>query len=100
MKIKAVWKFPLSMTTVQDVAVPVGAKFLSVHVQGENETPMLWALVEPKQRIRTKRRILIFTTGQEITETIPLGYIGSFFTEHAGFVGHVFEEFRSQEIVE
>ncbi len=44
----AVWKFPLQVADVQQVLMPQGARLLTVQVQ--DDTPCLWAVVDPASR--------------------------------------------------
>mgnify|MGYP000632690592 CR=1 FL=1 len=44
-----IWKWTLNATDLQSVALPEGAKLLSVQAQGD--MPQLWALVDEKAAI-------------------------------------------------
>ena len=43
---KTIWKYPIAMTDVQNVTMPVGAEILSVQPQGGEL--QLWAIVDPE----------------------------------------------------
>jgi hypothetical protein len=80
---KQIWKYPLELTEMQSIDMPIGAKPLSVGVQGR--TPVLWAEVDPDKSL-TSVVIQIIATG------VPFGtnynFVGTF--QVGGFVGRVF----------
>ena len=83
---KTIWKFPLQITDRQPVVIPVGAKPLTVQLQGDK--PCLWALVDPgKAMRRTTIVIAIYGTGHPIEEG-PGEYISTFQADQ--FVLHAF----------
>ncbi len=86
---KAIWKFSLVVTDVNDIEMPKWAKILKVDVNFE-EQPQMWALVIP-DAIRETRRFRIYGTGHPITAT-NLEFIDTFQQKHLGLVWHVFEE--------
>lgn len=43
---KTIYKYPLDVTDVQEIKLPVGAEILTV--QAQNGTLCLWALVDPQ----------------------------------------------------
>ena len=68
-----------------DIKLPVGARILTVHEQ--NDEVVIWALVDPKAPLET-RRFNIHPTGYSEVSGLET-YIG---TVHIGsFVWHVFE---------
>ena len=56
-------KYHLKVTDGQNILMPIGAEILTV--QMEDETPCLWALVNPKAETEN-RFIEIFGTGNPI----------------------------------
>ena len=83
---RSVWKFPLHMTDLQYVDMPMGAEILTVQMQGEQ--CCLWALCEPENVMRP-REILIHGTGHPVGD---IGrYIGSVQMMGGALVFHVFE---------
>jgi hypothetical protein len=84
-----IWKFPLTITDVQQVLMPHGAIILTCQTQGE--APVLWAIVDP-DRPEANREIHMFGTGHPIP---PNGggrrYIGTFQIAGGSLVFHVFE---------
>lgn len=80
---KNIFKYPL---TSQDctLKLPKGAEILTVKLQ--NETPTLWALVDPKAELEA-RHICIVGTGWELDDNMK--YIETYMEEY--FVWHVFE---------
>lgn len=90
---KSIWKFPLAVDeNIQQILMPADAKILTVALQ--NNTPTIWAEVEP-ERSRLPRRFCIYATGQLFSEpeNFEREYIGTF--QIVGLigtlVGHVFE---------
>ena len=91
-----VWKFLLPVIVGSPVAIglgpfeiemPRGASVLAVAMQ-END-PVLWALVDPKQPME-KRRFLLAGTGEREIPAKGFLYVGTF--QMRWFVGHVFQE--------
>lgn len=83
---KVIWKFTLELEGYQDVEMPAGAEVL--HVAAQDNTPCVWALVDPKA-LRVPRRFLLCVTG-----TSPNGegkHVGTFLLYGGAFVGHVFD---------
>jgi hypothetical protein len=81
----SVFKYPLKLITRVDqkVEMPSMSKILTVHDQYME--PVLWALVEPKNKT-VERYFRVVATGKEA----PSGsYLGTVFIE--GHVWHVFE---------
>lgn len=85
---KTVWKFSLQHQDEQQIEIPAGAQILCVQVQ--QDTPCLWATVNPKEPLE-KRTILIRGTGHTALEG-DLTYIGTYQTMGGMFVWHVFEK--------
>lgn len=85
---KTIWKFPLSITSLQRVEMPEGAEILTVQLQYER--PCLWALVDPEQNT-IQRYFEIHGTGNPIhvDMSVEREYIGTF--QQREFVWHVFE---------
>ena len=87
-----IYKYPLEITDVQEIAMPENAEILYVEIQYDK--PCLWARIDPTQT-NVSRKIYIYGTGDEIAP-IPLAYIGSFMMHGGTFgrapFGHVFQE--------
>ena len=87
---KTIWKFELGVTDKQIVTLPIGAEILSVQTQ--NETPCLWALVNPKSE--TEERVFeMFGTGHPVycDMGIDRKFIGTFQMRNGRLVFHLFE---------
>lgn len=85
---KVVYKYPLQMADVQNIAMPAGAKPLSVQVQ--KGVPCLWALVDPLNE-STVREVRIAGTGHQLPDSVHADEFVSTFQLHNGtFVFHVF----------
>ena len=81
---RSIWKYPLKVTSAQDIEMPDGARILSVQMQGEQ--PCLWAEVDPNQ-VRERRKFFVAATGGPAPERAQ--YLGTF--QNGAFVGHVYE---------
>jgi hypothetical protein len=82
-----IWKFPLLVTDLQSVALPAGAKLLSVQAQGD--MPQLWALVDEMAAIE-HRTFATYGTGDPIPSD-PGAYVGTYQIRGGTLVLHVFE---------
>lgn len=87
---KTIWKFELEVKDKQFITLPQGAELLSVQVQ--NETPCLWALVNPNNEIE-ERCLEVFGTGHRIYYDMGVArnYIGTFQMIKGDLVCHLFE---------
>ena len=84
---KTIYKYPLSITDVQTIWMPSGAKILSV--QEQRDTLCLWAAVD-RDNIEAPRTILIVGTGNPMPYTCN-DFIGTVQTNGGALVWHVFE---------
>lgn len=85
---KSVWKFPLAVADVQQVAVPSGARLLAV--QPQDAGVCLWALVDTSAP-KVSRIIAIVGTGHELPDHGDLKYISTFQLHGGVLVFHAFE---------
>lgn len=83
-----IWKWTLSIKDLQVIEMPMGAKILSVQVQGE--LPQVWAVVDEHQTLKQARRIAIFGTGNPLPGD-PGEYISTFQMHGGERVFHAFE---------
>ncbi|MBX3579959.1 MAG: hypothetical protein KF723_22375 [Rhizobiaceae bacterium] len=84
-----IWKFPLKITDVQDVEMPIGSRILSVAEQ--HGVICLWALVNPHPEAgKAVRRITIVGTGYPVPHGYTADYIGTVLTSGGDLVWHVF----------
>lgn len=89
---KAIWKYPLGIQSLQTLIMPEGAKPLSVQVQGDEIC--LWALVDPETEFcegkNEPRYVYMLATGQKVSDTtFPFeGFIGT--VQTGAFVWHFF----------
>jgi hypothetical protein len=89
---KSIWKFPLQVLDVQDVAMPIGAEILSLQVQPHpmnTGVPCIWALVDPDEPSKCWRTVRIFGTGHPMPDN-PGTYIGTFQIYGGAMVFHAF----------
>jgi hypothetical protein len=59
---KTIFKYPLRITDMQPVMMPMGARPLAVQFQGE--TLCLWAEVDDSRKLRQSRFVYIVGTGR------------------------------------
>jgi hypothetical protein len=83
-----IYKYPVPVQDEPAVWLPQGARVLTVQTQ--REIPYIWALVDPKA-YTTLRVFRLAGTGQPISETDDLRYIGTFQLHDGQFVFHLFE---------
>jgi hypothetical protein len=82
----AIWKFPLEVTDMQNVTMPMGSKLLTVQLQ--NGAPCLWALCDTTAPMRL-RTVWIFGTGHPVP--MHAGeYLGTFQLHSGTLVFHAF----------
>lgn len=80
-----IWKWPLQMTALQDIHLPIGAKYLDVQIQFDQ--PQLWCLCDANAALEP-RRLMIHGTGNPMPDD-PGKYLATFQT--GAFVWHLFE---------
>lgn len=85
-----IWKYPVDLP-VNEHAMPAGARFLALDVQGA--TPTMWWLLDPDAPATDVRTFVVVGTGHREVEP-GMHYVGTF--QLGWFVGHVFarEEFE------
>ena len=81
-------KYPFEIADLVTIAMPKGAKILKF--ANQNETPVIWALVDTNA-IREEVNFLLFGTGHEVPALTNLEYIGSAQFFHGQFVWHLFK---------
>lgn len=84
---KAIWKYPLSLDSRQEILVPLGSKFLCVQVQ--NNIPTIWIMVNPEAELMGQG-FRIIGTGWKLNDAPSGMYLGTFQLD--GFVWHLFED--------
>ena len=85
---KKIFKYQLETTDVQQIEMQQGAEILCIQTQ--NETPCIWALVEPNATV-VKRAFEIFGTGHNIPENANRKYVGTYQLENGQLTFHCFE---------
>ena len=83
-----VWKYDLPWGDIVTLALPIGARVLSVEPQGASAALKLWALVDPNADPEL-RRFRLAGTGHEITDNVS--HISTFQLQDGQIVFHVFE---------
>lgn len=87
---KQIWKYELEIVGNQTIEMPVNAEILTVQIQ--NETPCIWALVDPKQA-KEERRIEVYGTGHDVHYDMGVSrkYLGTYQLHGGSLMFHVFE---------
>lgn len=83
--LRQIWKFPLEVTDVQTISMPMGAKIMHVDVQ--HDQVCLWAGVYPDNS-KMDRTFHLYGTGHAIPDDVQ-DYLGSVVI--GPFVWHLFE---------
>jgi hypothetical protein len=81
-----IYKYPLDITDVQHVPIPLVATMLDVQSQGDKLC--LWALVDPSSPL-VFRTIRVYGTGQSV-DARPAFYAGTAQTNGGALAWHVF----------
>lgn len=82
-----IYKYDLTATDEQQVALPDAAQLLTV--QAQRDTPRLWARIDPAQARSRWLHVRIFGTGHPIAGD-PGDYLGTFQIHGGSLVFHVF----------
>jgi hypothetical protein len=86
-----VWKYHIAVNDLVIIAMPKGAQILTVQLQ--NETPVIWALLNPAETETELRTFICAGTGHNINVPAEkLVYINTYQLLNGGFVGHLFEK--------
>jgi hypothetical protein len=91
--VRAIWKYTLKFTEVQDLDLPLGAELLTV--QAQHGQIVLWAIVDIDEDRKSKRTFVLATNGAPFLPGSWLHrerYLGTFQLNAGSFVGHVFEQ--------
>lgn len=83
-----IFKYQLKTTDIQQIDMPVDAEILCIQTQ--NETPCIWAKVNPDNNI-AKRTFEIFGTGHNIPSAYNRKYVGTYQLRNGDLVFHCFE---------
>ena len=84
---KKIFKYELPIADYLDIAMPYGARVLSVGVQGQDI--LVWALVDPKAPI-VVHMFAIRETGHPVLPEVEQGdFLGTIFS--GPFVWHIFD---------
>lgn len=83
---KTVWKFKIA----QDRAVRMPDGAVPLYTKYKGGSTYLWALVDPKRPLK-ERRLMIVETGETISCSENLNYLGTVYKNSGYRVHHVFE---------
>jgi hypothetical protein len=85
-----IYKYKLSVDTVQAIELPTEAEILSAGAQGKDI--YIWVLVDPESPKKSLRRIHVYPTGQEMkADMYSIRFLGT--VTFDSLVFHVFEEY-------
>ncbi len=84
---KTIWKFPVGVANEQTVAMPEGAKALSVQVQ--KDFLCIWAIVDSEAPVRDVT-VYVCGTGHPLDMGEDTVYVGTVQVASGGLVWHVF----------
>lgn len=86
---KQIWKFPINLDK-SIVQMPKDAEILTIQTQ--NDTPCIWALVNP-ENANESRHFEVYGTGHNIYYEMGIDrkYIGTFQLHGGSLVFHLFE---------
>jgi hypothetical protein len=87
-----IFKYPLTITDYQDIALPAGAKPLCVQMQ--DERPCLWVLVNADREPDHTLTVRIVGTGNPFPDAEECTYVGTFQMFAGGLVWHVFTRWQ------
>jgi hypothetical protein len=87
---KAIYKYPVPLSTEKPTRMPRGAQFLSLQMQ--NDIPCIWAIVDLSQP--NEERPLYWITGQPMPQGFH-NYVGTIQT--GPYVFHLFEFFNETQ---
>ena len=82
-----VWKFELAVASACEVLIPKGWRPLAVQMQ--DETPCLWALVDPAAESEPVG-IVCYGTGHPVMNAEQLDYLGTIQIAGGEFIFHYF----------
>lgn len=83
-----IWKWTLALVGQQTLELPVGARILTVQMQGD--APQLWAACNSETTSKESRHIAIYGTGHPLPDD-PGQYIATFQMHDGALVFHAFE---------
>lgn len=87
---KRIYKYPFEILGKTTVSLPVGAKILTIQIDEKDNTPCIWALVDPTIEMKKKKTLYIYGTGHDIHLIEGLNYLSTI--QKNGFVWHIFDE--------
>jgi hypothetical protein len=91
---EAIWKFPMPVQDIVEIALPTGARILTVQAQGPDKSLVLWAIVCPDAPLET-RRFAVIGTGYLYPQLTYLQYVAT--VQQHVFVWHVFETSQHED---
>lgn len=86
-----IWKYSLAGASIHELAIPAGARVLSV--QHQRDVPVMWVLLRPDAPTVT-RKFRVFGTGETIDLPVSrLQHLGTVQEWGGTLIWHVFEVF-------
>ena len=87
---KTIYKYPIEVTDEQTLTLPVNAQILTVQTQWDS--PCLWAMIDPEEKQTEQVAIRVYGTGQPVSDSENLTYIGTVQMLSGQLVFHIFRE--------
>ena len=85
---KNIWKFQLETADYQTISMPKDAEILTVQTQ--DDTPCVWALVNPEAE-KEDRNFELFGTGHKVPDMGVREYVATYQLHGGSLIFHVFE---------
>lgn len=85
---KRIFKYPIRAVYTQDLQLPAGSKILSV--ENQDETIVLYALVEDSNDIMQSHQIIIHGTGHPADDVLEATFVGTVKMHNGRLMFHVF----------
>ncbi len=86
---RVIYKYDLFATSKEEIQMPAGAEMLSIQMQFDKLK--LWAIVDTNEAHRETKNILIYATGEEVTED-NIRFIQTIQMDRGNLIFHIFEK--------
>jgi hypothetical protein len=95
--LRTVWKYEISLETLQELQIPKGAILLSLQRQGhrKDDKLCLWCLVDTEEE-KEARTFFLLGTGEELPTGIKYEYVGTIQYFSGVPMVHLFEVWKGK----
>lgn len=93
---RTIHKYVLPIEDETFIAMPQNAKVLSVRVQ--RGLPVVWALVDPRQRVHTKQWFFVLGTGNPVDFDVTGDFLGTIQMHGGDLVFHVWHNGEGMKV--